>query len=230
VSKFDSDGTPLWTQQFGTDATDRPTGVASDVSGNVFVTGSTSGALIGTSAGNADVFVLQLDSDGKVLWTHQFGTDTLDTSTGVASDASGNVIVAGFTNGALDGASAGSVDAFVRKLDGGGTPLWTQQFGTSASDSATGVASDVSGNVIVAGNTSGALEGSNAGSRDVFVRKLDVAGTPLWTQQFGTDASDRPTGVASDVSDNVIVAGHTSGALDGSNEGSSDVFVRAYAP
>jgi hypothetical protein len=47
--------------------------------------------------------------------------------------------------------------------------VWRKQLGTSASDQAFGVATDSSGNVFMAGDTSGAITGSNAGGSDAFV-------------------------------------------------------------
>ena len=57
VSKYDDEGTLLWTKQFGTTGTDFSRAVAADALGNVFFTGDTTGSLEGTNKGNADVFV-----------------------------------------------------------------------------------------------------------------------------------------------------------------------------
>jgi len=52
----------------------------------------------------------------------------------------------------------------------------TKQLGTSGIDSTNGVATDSSGNVYVAGVTSGGLDGTNAGSYDLFVVKYNSDG------------------------------------------------------
>lgn len=80
----------------------------------------------------------------------------------MASDASGDLIVTGETDGVIEGSNAGGFD-YVRKFDGDGNALWTRQFGSSANDIPHGVASDESGTVIVVGDTGGDLEGSSAG-------------------------------------------------------------------
>jgi len=229
VRSFDRDGTVRWTRQFGTNATDEALGVATDASGNVYVVGRTLGVLEGDGFGGVDAFVRSFDGDGTVRWTRQFGTNATDEALGVATDASGNVYVAGYTGGALEGDSAGGFDAFVRSFDGDGTVRWTRQFGTSGGDSASGVATDASGNVYVAGRTGGALEGPNAGFFDAFVRSFAGDGTVRWTRQFGTSSDDSASGVATDASGNVYVAGSTGGALEGPAAASTDAFVRSFA-
>ena len=72
---------PSWfgIQQLGTTASDNGSGITSDSSGNIYVTGSTSGGLDGnTSAGNTDLFVVKYNSSGVKQWTQQLGTSTQD--------------------------------------------------------------------------------------------------------------------------------------------------------
>ncbi|MDP7630100.1 MAG: SBBP repeat-containing protein, partial [SAR324 cluster bacterium] len=54
--------------------------------------------------------------------------------------------------------------------------LFSVALGTSSDDYANGVAVDSSGNVYAAGYTYGALDGSNAGSYDLFVVKYNSSG------------------------------------------------------
>jgi hypothetical protein len=111
---------------------------------------------------------------------------------------------------------------------------WTQQFGTAGRDYPEGVAVDEAGNVYVVGSTFGAFPGyTNAGtgeeSTDVFLRKFDPVGAPLWTRQFGTDSYDHGHGVAVDSQGGVYVVGTVSGGLPGQfHQGVMDGFIRKY--
>ena len=107
--------------------------------------------------------------------------------------------------------------------------VWVRQFGTSGDDFARGVAVDSSGNVYAAGMTAGGLDGSNAGSNDLFVVKYNSSGTKQWTKQLGTSSHDYASGVAVDSSDNLYVSGYTAGGLDGNTSaGGDDLFVVKY--
>ena len=170
-STASAEGTVEWIRQMGTSYNDYAYDITTDSSGNVYVTGYTAGALDGSNAGSHDVVVVKYDNDGNEQWTKQLGTSSHDGATGIATDSSGNVYVTGFTRGDLDG-SVGNRDFFVVKYDSGGAKQWTKQLGTSSHDGATGIATDSSGNVYVTGNTTGALDGSNAGSSDLFVMKI----------------------------------------------------------
>jgi hypothetical protein len=57
LRSYDSGGGLRWTRQFGTASTDYATGVAIDPSGSVYVTGDTTGALVGSNAGFGDAFI-----------------------------------------------------------------------------------------------------------------------------------------------------------------------------
>ena len=170
IRSYDSNGTHRWTHQFGTSSNDEALGIATDANGNVYTTGNTFGDLDGPNAGGADAFISSYDSNGTHRWTHQFGTDSDDDASGIATDPSGNVYTTGNTFGDLDGPNAGDTDAFIRSFDSDGTHRWTHQFGTPGDDIARGIATDTNGNVYTTGDTDGDLDGSSAGDRDAFIR------------------------------------------------------------
>lgn len=222
-----------WTKQRGTTAFDAAFGVAVDSSGSVYVAGETTAALDGnTHVGNEDVFIVKYEANGNRAWTRQLGTAAVEFVYGVAVDASGNVYVAGETTGAFGAANQGSSDIFLVKYDTNGNWQWTRQLGTADYDGAFGVATDASGNVYVAGETEGDLNGVNAGGSDLFVAKYNANGVLQWTRQLGTAAYDAAFGIATDASGDVYVAGETAGDIDGAgtdvHAGSGDLFAAKY--
>ena len=231
LRKYDTAGNEVWTRQFGTASSESALGVAVDATG-VYVVGSTNGTFAGqTSAGGQDVFVRKYDAAGAVQWTSQFGSSNFDSGLGVATNSSG-IYVVGTSFGSLPGqVSAGEEDAFLRKYDASGTVQWTRQFGTSASESDTAVASDSNG-VYVAGTTGGVFPGQTDGPfTDVYVRRYDISGAEQWTRQFGSAGSfpvDSAAGLAVD-SSGVYVSGATLGNLPSqTSTGGEDAFIRKF--
>jgi hypothetical protein len=151
----------------------------------------------------------------------------------VATDARGNVYVAGYTNGGLDGNTlTGTQDFFVTKYDSSGVKQYTRQLGVAGKVTyGMSVATDASGNVYVAGFTNGGLDGNTlTGTRDFIVTKYDSSGVKQYTRQLGVAGKETyGLSVATDARGNVYVAGYTNGGLDGNTlTGTSDFFVTKY--
>jgi uncharacterized protein (TIGR03437 family) len=160
VRKLVSTGAVIWM---------RPVSNCRGVAGNgsgIYVTGVTSHALPGEQAyGLQDVFVQRYDSDGNVLWTHQFGTAGDDDVRGVAADATG-VYVAGMSLSLLP-------MGYLRKYDPLGNLLWARTSATAVQSVA------VTGDGVYI-----ALISSPAGKLGRSLVKYDADGTELWTREF----------------------------------------------
>lgn len=222
-----------WVAQFGSDGPDLATGVGVRPDGSVVVAGYTTGSLPGaTSAGESDVFVAAYTPDGRQQWLRQFGSRGFDRATALAVDAQGDAYVSGYTNNRMPlGDSIGSGDAFLAKVGPDGTLLWLRQFGTTGSDYARGVAVDATGNVFVAGDTNGTLEGASylGGDSDAYVAKYDASGDLVWQEQFGGPGADKVNGITIDAAGNVLVTGVTTGSLPTNHAlGDVDGFVGMF--
>ncbi|MBP0019036.1 MAG: SBBP repeat-containing protein [Cyanobacteria bacterium SBLK] len=83
LAKYDSNGDRDWLQQFGTDAIDNSDDITVDNAGNIYLTGGTQGALSGTHAGIADIWVRKYDSIGNLTWQEQWGTSDAERVEGI---------------------------------------------------------------------------------------------------------------------------------------------------
>lgn len=252
VAMLDPAGALMWARRFGGDGAARLSAAAVDPTGALLLAGSFEGTVdFGnggtlTSAGSNDIFAVKLDPSGAPLWASSFGD--AQGSAEIAADDAGNVVLAGYFGGTMDLGvgepllSAGASDAFVAKLDPGGTPLWARRFGDEQSQGIEGIAFDSSGNVLVTGYFNGTMDVSDgkslasAGASDVFVVKLDPAGVPLWARRFGDEQPQWATGAAVDAAGNLVVTGYFNGTMDlGSGKpltsaGAGDVFVVKVDP
>ena len=181
LTKYNTTGTKLWTEQLGTANTDVGGDVSVDSSGNVYVTGWTYGDLDGnTTAGLTDMFLVKYNTIGTKLWTQQLGSVSNEFGNGVSVDGSGNAYVTGHTHGSLDGnTTAGLTDMFLVKYDTDGAKQWTEQLGTVSDDYSYGVSVDSNGNAYVTGRTDGGLDGNtSAGGSDMFLVKISAIPEP----------------------------------------------------
>jgi hypothetical protein len=135
VSRYSVDGDAAWLKQFGTSEADEAWGLAADPAGGVFLAGYTAGSFSGALAGDKDFVVARVDGDGVLTWRDQFGTTGNDKGAAVAVDGSGNVYVAGFTDGVLE-TSIGKFDGVLAKYSADRTRSWVRQFGTAEDDAA----------------------------------------------------------------------------------------------
>ena len=144
----------------------------------------------------------------------------------------------------------GSGNAFVTKLNPVGTaPLvYSTYLGGNGGDGGNGIAVDAAGNAYVTGltgstnfpTTPGAFQTAKQGFYNVFVTKLNPAGTAplIYSTYLGGSTSDIATGIAVDTAGSAYVTGYafssnfptTPGAFQTIYQGNGDAFVTKLNP
>jgi len=234
VTKLSGSGALLWSSYLGGAAGDYGQGVATDSSGNTFVTGFTRSTDFPTTGGfdttfgggssDEDAFVTKVSGSGALLWSSFLGGALLDRGRSVAVDSSGSAFVTGVTGstdfpttGGFDATNNAS-DAFVTKVSGSGTLLWSSFLGGASNDAGFSIAVDAAGNAFVTGltlstdfPTTGGFDTTfgGGGNDDAFVTKVSGSGALLWSSFLGGSGADSGYGIAADSSGNVFVTGYT---------------------
>jgi hypothetical protein len=228
--KYSSAGELLWVRQLGTSQPDDAASVSAAADGGAFVVGVTRGVLDGARDGaDQDAFVARFSPDGELLWTRQLGSQVGydDRATGVSVGDDESVYVSGQSFGGIDADSAGSSDAFVAKYSAAGELSWVRQVGGADFDVAEAVSAGADGEVYVAGQLGGVLVGGPGvvipGAP--YVAKYSSEGELLWAQTFEDAAAGSATSVTRDANGQVLVAGYTTAAFAGPNQGLYDTFV-----
>ena len=262
VAQLDSNGNWVWAVGAGGDY-DKSYGrsIATLIDGSSVVTGYYDGYIIrfgsatfthpiagNTNAGDSDIFVAKLDSNGNWIWAiGAGGSDADDEGHGIATLADGSSVVTGsfesssITFGSTTLSNAGSGDIFVAKLDSNGNWIWAVGARSSYYDIGRSIATLTDGSFIVTGNynygsiTFGSTTLSNAGSGDIFVAKLDSNGNWVWAvgarssyYDYGTEIATLTDGssvVTGGYRSSSITFGSTTLTKAGSGAGSGDVFV-----
>jgi Domain of unknown function (DUF1996) len=209
LRRYDADGTELWTEQFGTNGTDRALAIA--VSGSdVYVAGSTDGRFPRQEQGGGlDAFVTRFRANGTQVWLEQFGTKRDDEAAAVTTSGRG-VFLAGTTHGRLSPKPPdGPSDAFVMRLDADGLERWTRSLGGAGEDAGLAVATR-GVNVFVAGRTQGLHR--TVADQDGFIAAVDRTGAPVWGYQIGQTDAESFTSIAARAN-GIYFAGSTSGTF-----------------
>ncbi len=181
--RFDRNGSRKWLRQFGTTEDDQFYGVATNRTGDVFVSGFTSGEMVtDQDKGGTDGVVLKYSKEGTLRWGNQHGSPADDFGWSISIARNGKISVGGYTTGAMDTyTNAGDEDVYTARISTDGLAVSYRQFGTAARDGGrldddtysvygSPVVVAPNGTMVVVGTTEGATWGlRHAGAADVFV-------------------------------------------------------------
>jgi ribosomal protein S11 len=118
--------------------------------------------------------------------------------------------------------------------------IWAKTAVGTISDVGRCVATDPTGNIIVAGEfysptiTFGSITLTSIASDDIFIVKYDPAGNVIWAKSAGGIGSESGTGISTDMNGDVLVTGSFDSptiAFDSytvNNSGNDDIFVAKY--
>jgi len=184
AAKFDpNSGNRIWNTFLGENLNGFGIGIATDSTGNVYITGVN---FIPNSP--SDAFVAGLNTNGSLLWYTTVGSAASnDSGRDVAFDADGNIYVVGQSWGSWGSplnAFSGPQDAFILKLGNGGGLQWHTFIGGTDWDMGYGIDLDTAGNIYIAGNSTttwgNPFDSGTGTPQEVFAAKLDNNGSLLW--------------------------------------------------
>jgi hypothetical protein len=230
VTKLNPSGTALiYSTYLGGSNDDNSNGIAVDGSGNAIIVGSTAstgdfpttaGAIrrtctVGPRGSCLNAFVAKLNPGGSALvYSTYLGGTGDDQAQAVAVDPAGNAYITGKTTSTDFPTTAGALSTnvtsggFVTKLSPAGALVYSTYFSAGGAGSEPrGIAVDSSGSAYITGATAS----SSTTGTDVFITKLNPAGSnALYTQFIRGARDDAGYAVAVDGSGNAYVAGKTS--------------------
>jgi hypothetical protein len=208
--RLDAQGNALWTKSY--------TDLGWIVSAHPSHDGGwvTAGSAYAQGAGreNTDARILKFDADGELVWAATFGDQKRQEAHGVYPIDDGGYLVAGST----ESSTGGGLDTWVARLTAGGQMVWQKTY--AEPDRLFGIRhmqQTADNGFVVVG---AAWSSTVGGAADVWVAKLDPAGSVLWQRTYGgpsydsvTSALPRRNGAG------VVIAGTTSSFGAGGTDG-----------
>jgi hypothetical protein len=257
VTKISADGTGLvYSTYLGGSGDEGSTDLAVNSAGDVYATGSTGSTdfptvnpIQSTNHGGSDSFVTKINADDSaIVYSTYLGGSMYDHVNGIAVDAAGKVYLSGETQStdfptknAIQATYAGNSDAFVTKINAGGSALvYSTYLGGSLQDVGARIAVDSAGNAYVTGFTSStdlptanAIQPANAGVLNAFVTKINANGSAfVYSTYLGGSVYDGGVDIAADSLGEAFVVGWTwsadfptINAIQPTLAGNSDAFV-----
>jgi len=230
-----------WAYSAGGSQNDFSGPVHMDASGNIYSIGlfggtmdfdPSSATVNRTPVGGRDIYIQKLSPAGNLIWVKTIGGPANDSGLDFFLDSLDNIYLTGLYRSTVDFnpgsgvfnlTSSGGQDAFVLKLDANGDFVWARSFASSSDNEGLDIAVDGNGAIYTIGSFAGTVDMdpsantfnlSSAGSRDIFVQKMDSNGAFVWAFQLGNTGFDRAEAVTVDANGDVLVTGVFSQTVD----------------
>jgi hypothetical protein len=167
ITKFNANGSLLWSTYFGGISWDEGLGIATASDGSCYITGFTASINFPTqyaynsTCGNwGDAFLAKFAINGSLLWSTFLGGNGPDRGYDVAVTSDGSCFVTGETGSddfpiqhAYSSSKNSGFDAFVTKFSSDGSFLWGTYLGGSRTDQGYGIAASENDSCYVIGQT-----------------------------------------------------------------------------
>ena len=248
VAKMDDQGHFLWALSAGGTRDDVSRALTVDADGNLLVVGDFGsatlnfGGVVVTNVGGTDVFVAKFNPQGQALWARSAGSSGSHAGNAIATDASGNVYIAGemwirIRFGQIELDSHFDHDIFLAKYNARGDVQWARQLNSFSIAGARNLTVDAHGDVIMTGYFDQTCDFDAYplvahGGQDVFLAKFNPSGEVIWAQNFGGHGYEYPRDLAVDGIGNIYITGSFEqtadfGGVTLTTSGQRDVFIVA---
>jgi len=175
-----------------------------------------------------DIWVVKLDSSGNIQWNKCLGGTGTENAYKIIQVADGGYMIVGLSD-SIDGdvtvnhSTPGYLynDVWIVKLDSSGNLLWEKSFGCRDPEYSPYISEATDGGIFVCIGLVNPMYfycngvpvtygvGSNTGSMDYWVIKLNSTGEVIWNGNYGGENSDRPHAVKATPDGGCIVVGQS---------------------
>lgn len=204
VVKLSSTGVVEWDKTIGGNGNDILYSLIQLDSGNYIVAGQSNSNISGdkteNSKGSHDYWILQLNSDGDILWQKTIGGSGYDQATTMQKTSNTTFLIAGVSASNISGDKTencrGFDDYWVLEMDITGSIIWQKTIGGNQVDDLHAVIKCADGNYLLSGSSASGISGDKTaplyglGGYDAWLVKINNAGNILWQKTIGSSGDD----------------------------------------
>ena len=179
IVKLDETGNLDWESTLGGTGIERAQDIAKTNDGGYVITGSTfsNDVDISENNGEADIWLVKIDSQGNLLWENSFGGAQFDASESVIASQDGGYIITGNSKSTSTDelTNAGENDIWLVKTDADGNMVWQKSFGGTGLDFGFDAIETLDGSILLVGETSSSifLDIQTKGLSDAVIIKIN---------------------------------------------------------
>ncbi len=216
-----------WSDTYGGSFGDIPRTVLAIPGGGYLVAGLTlsDDDDISDNNGKSDGWLIRIDAQGGLLWERSFGGELQDEIKKIIPANDGGYIIAGYQseNTSISTVARPTSDFWVAKINDTGTIIWTQNFGSTESESIVDIAATNDGYLLLGNsNNPGFAPAGYRGQSDPVLLKINNSGEQQWIRRWGGAQNDFSTGLHIMNNGRIVVSGYADskynnhhGAVDG---------------
>lgn len=202
---IDASGEVLWEKNFGGPSNEEAKDVAVTAEGFAIVGNTES-----YGEGRWDIWLLRIDNEGNEIANHTYGGKDNEMGNAVITTSDGGMLIGGYSYSF----AAGSLDAWIVKIDKDGKEQWNKSFGGLSTDEAFSLLEVADGSFIMAGYTevyepNSNYENISTEGHNVFLVKTDASGKKMWERSIGGDNNQKAFALVEAPDGGLVLVGST---------------------
>lgn len=246
--KLDIFGNIIWNKLLGGNSDESAHDIEQTFDGGYIILArsysSANGNVTDSNNGQSDYWVVKVDDLGNIVWNKLYGGISIEHPAGIQQTLDGGYVVSGYSfssnNGDVTEVNHGNEDFWVLKLDSLGNKLWDRLLGGNGNERCTDILQTEDEGYIVVGNSSSStsgdvmgvnhgVTGSNPGSFDWWVVRLDSLGNIQWGKLLGGSGYDGASEIRQTIDGGFVIIGDAGSSQSGDvaqvNNGLKDGWI-----
>jgi hypothetical protein len=205
----------VWQKCYGSPELDRTVGIISKEDGGLLIAIHIRDSVPGMTHnyhGKDDIWVINTDSSGNIIWEKCFGGSNHDTPQKLINKGNDEYYIFGSTSstdGDVQSYHSGSSDLWVVKINGQGDLLWEKCYGSPMPDGPRDMILTPDGGFAMLARirASGGDVSNYYGSNDNWIAKCDSLGNIEWEITLGNDGLDNGISMMINSAGNIMMIG-----------------------